>query len=125
MSNAAAPAATAAPAPARTSSFFLTLAAAVVGFAIFAIILFIAYLPEKPAAIQADNSTLTPEQRMARLNEMHAKEQAAATSYGWVDQEKSIVRIPITEAMRLTARDLAAAQTTHATQPEQTKESAK
>lgn len=97
---------------AKPSSFLLTLAAIVVGFGIFAVILFIAYLPEKPAAIQADNSTLTPAERLARLNEMRAKEHAAATSYGWVDQEKRIVRIPVNEAVRLTVRDLSAAQNT-------------
>ncbi|EIQ00695.1 hypothetical protein OpiT1DRAFT_05247 [Opitutaceae bacterium TAV1] len=94
--------------PAKTSSFLITLAAVIGGFAIFALILFIAYLPQKPAPIAIDNGTRTPEERAAALAELHAKEHAAATSYGWVDQEKRIVRIPIDEAMRLTVRDLAA-----------------
>ena len=36
------------------------------------------------------------------LAEMRAAEQRALTSYGWVDQQKGIVRIPIDEAMKLT-----------------------
>ncbi|WP_043589076.1 hypothetical protein [Geminisphaera colitermitum] len=107
---------TAAAAPAKPTPFLLTLAAIVAGFAIFALILFIAYLPSKPPAIQADNGTLTPAERLARLNEMRAKEHAAATSYAWIDQEKRIVRIPIDEAVRLTVRDLSAAQTKEASQ---------
>ncbi len=36
------------------------------------------------------------------LGEMRAAEQRVLTSYGWVDQQKGIVRIPIEQAMKLT-----------------------
>ncbi len=36
------------------------------------------------------------------LGEMRAAEQRVLTSYGWVDQQKGIVRIPIGQAMKLT-----------------------
>ena len=36
------------------------------------------------------------------LADMREAEQRALTTYGWVDQEKGIVRIPIDEAMKLT-----------------------
>ena len=47
---------------------------------------------------QAPNSN-TP---VTDLGEMRAAEQRALTSYGWVDRQKGIVRIPIDQAMRLT-----------------------
>ena len=39
---------------------------------------------------------------VADLAEMRAAEQRALTTYGWVDQQKGIVHIPIGEAMKLT-----------------------
>ena len=43
------------------------------------------------------------EQPTADINALRAKEDAILTSYGWVDGEAGIVRIPIEEAMRLVA----------------------
>jgi hypothetical protein len=83
---------------------FLTLAAAIGGFAIFALIVFIAYLPQKPAPIP--EGTRTPEQRKAALAELRAKEKAAATTYGWVDQSAGVVRIPVDEAVAITIKEL-------------------
>ena len=83
---------------------WVTVAAAVGGFAIFALILFIAYLPKKPAPLA--DGVRTPEQRKAALAELHAKEKAAATTYGWVDQATGIVRIPIDEAVQLTIKEI-------------------
>lgn len=82
----------------------LTLLAAIGGFAIFALIVFIAYLPKKPAPLA--DGVRTPEQRKAALAELRAKEKAAATTYGWVDQANGVVRIPIDEAVKLTIKEL-------------------
>ncbi len=87
-----------------SSGSWVTVAAAIGGFAIFALIVFIAYLPQKPAPLP--EGTLTPEQRKAALTELRAKEKAAATTYGWVDQAAGIVRIPIDEAVKLTIQDI-------------------
>lgn len=89
-------------APAKGSLF--TVLAAIGGFAIFALIVFIAYLPKKPDPLP--DGARTPEQRKAALAEMRAKEKSAATTYGWVDQAKGVVRIPIDEAVKLTIDDL-------------------
>ena len=35
------------------------------------------------------------------LEEFHAQEQNLLSSYGWVDKEKGIARIPVSEAMKL------------------------
>jgi hypothetical protein len=49
---------------------------------------------------------MTPEGRAQRLAELRAREQAEATTYGWVDQKAGIVRLPIDRAVELTVRDL-------------------
>jgi len=85
------------------SGFFVTGIAVIGGFLIFVLILVIAYLPNKPAP--PPQGTKTPEERAVILRELRAKEVAAATSYGWVDQPKGVVRIPIERAMQLTLEE--------------------
>lgn len=86
-----------------TSSFGATLLAAIGAFAIFALILVVAYLPNK--AEPAGDGVRTPEQRKAALAELRGKEQSAATTYGWVDKEAGIVRLPIDRAIELTIQE--------------------
>lgn len=57
------------------------------------------------AAVQPVEGILTPAERATLLAETRTKEQAAATTYGWVDQPKGVVRLPIDRAMELTIRD--------------------
>ncbi len=72
------------------------------------------YLAAGESAAQPPPVTLTahsrdqlpPEPRLqqsplAELQELHAEEDAILGSYGWVDQEKQIVRIPIERAMEI------------------------
>jgi hypothetical protein len=94
-------------APAGVSSFTATLLAVVGGFAIFLLILTVAYLPKKPEPL-ADGAR-TPAERKAALAELHAKELNASTTYGWVDQAKGQVRLPISAAVELTISELNAA----------------
>jgi len=89
-----------------SSGSWVTIAAAIGGFAIFALIVLIAYLPKQPDPIPAGDGVRTPAQRKAALAEMHAKEKAAATTYSWVDQPTGVVRIPIDEAVKLTIKEL-------------------
>ena len=79
------------------SGFFVTAVAVIGGFLIFVLILVIAYLPNKPAPLP--EGTKTPEERAAILSEL-------ATSYGWVDQTKGVVRLPLERAMQLTIEEL-------------------
>jgi hypothetical protein len=58
-------------------------------------------------AVQSVEGVATPAERKALLQEHRAKEQAAATTYGWVDQAKGVTRLPIDRAIELTVRDLA------------------
>lgn len=86
------------------SGSWVTLAAAIGGFAIFAIILLVAYLPKKPEPLP--DGARTPDQRKAALAEMRAKEKSAAATYGWTDQANGVVRIPIERAVQLTREEI-------------------
>lgn len=97
MSDASAP---------SNSSFTATLLAAVGGFAIFLLILLVAYLPNKAAP--AGDGVKTPEQRKAVLAELRGKEKTTATTYGWVDKEAGVVHIPISQAKELVIQEHAA-----------------
>jgi hypothetical protein len=85
------------------SGFFVTAAAVIGGFLIFVLILVIAYLPNTPTAIP--QGTKTPEERAVILRDLHSRE-ILANNYGWVDQPKGVVRIPIERAMQLTVEEL-------------------
>lgn len=84
-------------------SFAATLLAAIGGFAIFGLILVVAYLPNKAAPV--GDGVKTPEQRKAALAELRGKEQTAATTYGWVDKDKGLVRLPLDRAIELTIQE--------------------
>lgn len=94
--------------PPSTSALWVNAAAIIGGFAIFVLILVVAYLPQKPEPLP--EGMLTSAQRSERLTEMRAKEHAAATTYGWADQSNGVVRLPIERAMELTLNDLRAAR---------------
>jgi len=84
-------------------SFTATLLAAVGGFSIFLIILLVAYLPNKAAP--AGDGVKTPAERKAALAELRGKEQTAASTYGWVDKDKGIVRLPLERAVELIVQE--------------------
>lgn len=88
--------------------FGLTFIAAVGGFVIFVVILLVAYLPKRPEPL--GDGVKTPAQRKATLAEMRAREAKIASSYGWVDQSKGVVQLPLDRAIELTLRDLEAKQ---------------
>lgn len=94
--------ASASPAP-TTGSFAATLLAALGGFVIFILILVVAYLPNRAAP--AGDGVKTPAERKSALIELQGKERTAATSYGWIDKDKGVVRLPIDRAIELTLRD--------------------
>lgn len=86
-----------------TGSFSATLLAAIGGLSIFLVILFVAYLPNK--ADPAGDGVKTPAERKALLAELRGKEQTAATTYGWVDKDKGVVRLPLERAIELTIQE--------------------
>lgn len=48
---------------------------------------------------------MTPEGRAKALAELQQKAQIEATTYGWVDQPKGLVRLPIERAIALTVQE--------------------
>jgi hypothetical protein len=64
--------------------------------------------PEFPLAIQQENR-LPPEPRLQTnprqdLRDLRAQEDAVLHSYGWVDRNAGVVRVPIERAMELTVQ---------------------
>jgi hypothetical protein len=55
----------------------------------------------RPAPIEADRAAL----RAKTLADLRAANAEALTTYGWVDQSKGIVRLPIERAMELTLQE--------------------
>jgi hypothetical protein len=91
--------------------------AAVFGcFALFLLIIYIAYLPQREKTAEADLSQVSPddrwqyspEGRAAKLQDLRAGEQTELTTYGWIDQKSGVIRLPIDRAMELTVQALQA-----------------
>ena len=47
----------------------------------------------------------TPDDRKALLTDHRAKENAEATTYGWVDQKTGVVRLPLDRAIDLVVQE--------------------
>lgn len=95
-------------------SFFSALVIAV-AFAIFIVIYALVRQDPVPARSYAGGAEdeqwkNTPAGRSAKLAELHEKEAAAATTYGWVDQAAGKVRLPIDRAMELTIAEMNASR---------------
>lgn len=77
----------------------------------FAVIMTMLYVDRASDPVPTDPDAPTPEERLA---ELRAAEHEALTTYGWIDRDKGVARIPIDRAMNLLAAEYAAAP---ATQP--------
>ena len=90
----------------------LGLTAVLAGCALFLVL--VLFLHHKPAPVQpdltnvpaADRWKMTDEGRMEYLSKIRAEQDRMAETYGWVDQSKGVVRLPIERAMELTLRDI-------------------
>ncbi|MFA5057197.1 MAG: hypothetical protein WC485_03720 [Opitutaceae bacterium] len=100
--------------PEPRGAFWVTLLAALGCFVIFLVVLFVAYIPQRRTAPEVDLAKIPPEEqwkytpagRRAHLDEMRAREKAAATSYAWIDRNKGIVQLPLDRAVELTLQEL-------------------
>ena len=96
------------------AGFWVTLLAVLGCFVIFLVVLYLAYIPQRRMAPEVDLAKIPPEEqwkytpagRQAHLDELHAREKAAATSYAWIDKSKGIVQLPIDRAKALTLQEL-------------------
>jgi Co/Zn/Cd efflux system component len=93
------------PAPRPVS--VITVIAIFITFAFFLLLVWYMYLPRQSGAFVGDGIH-TAEQRTKNLVELRAKQNAAATTYGWVDQKAGVVRLPIERAIELTAQQYGA-----------------
>lgn len=86
----------------QTESFkidrLLSLTGVVGAILIFAVILYVAYLPGRPLAVDQE----AHEKRRQKANEARAAGLAKITGYEVIDAEAGLGRIPIEEAMELT-----------------------
>jgi hypothetical protein len=84
--------------------------------ALFLVIIWIAYLPQREKTDEADLSQVSPDDRWQyspdgradKLKDLRAHEQTELTTYGWIDQKAGVVRLPIDRAMELTVQALQA-----------------
>lgn len=101
--------------PARPVSLFTI----VFLFVVFAAFYFAVRYFYQPAAAPAQNLAVenlskemqwrsTAESRRAALRELQEAQAKQITSYGWVDQNAGVVRLPIDRAMELTAQQYGA-----------------
>lgn len=90
----------------------LSIVAALAGCALFLVL--ILFLRQAPGPVtpdltdvpEGDRWKFVASQRVEKLKELRAHDKGMAESYGWVDQTKGIVRLPIDEAIKLTLADV-------------------
>ena len=80
-------------------------------FAIFLVIMHLAQTPVTPLTqsvnVPEDQQwKLTAEGRKDRLKELQATVAANSTSYGWINREAGVVRLPVDRAIELTLAEL-------------------
>lgn len=100
--------------PPRPVSLF-TIVLLMALFASFLLVIRWFYQPAATAAFNAAPDNLpkdlewraNADARRKTLRELREKEAADATSYGWVDKDAGVVRLPIERAMDLTAEHYA------------------
>src|SRR5215218_10025307 len=96
--------------PARPVSLF-TIVMLMAVFAAFLLVIRWFYHPEGTAAFNGTPENLPKEMewranadaRRKTLREVHEKEAKDAATYGWVDKNTGVVRLPLERAMDLTA----------------------
>lgn len=78
------------------SPWLWSVVAGIVFIALFAIILNVAYLPTRKNV-----NTARAQERKQALLQHEAEQHKLATTYGWVNQDEGVVRLPIERAMEL------------------------
>ncbi|WOO43649.1 hypothetical protein [Rubellicoccus peritrichatus] len=84
------------------SNYYLSFVGAVGSLLLFLFIIFIAYLPNRPGSVNED----IVENRLNNLATVRAAQKDVATEYAWVNEKEGVVRIPVSQAMKLTAERL-------------------
>jgi hypothetical protein len=103
--------------PARPVSLF-TIVFLFAVFAAFLLVIRYFYEPATTSAFNAAPDNISKDlewransaNRRQTLTQLRETENKQISSYGWIDQQAGVVRLPIERAMELTAKDLAAKQ---------------
>jgi len=90
-------------------SVFITFAVIVGCFLAMALIVYLAYLPNRGSVVSVDMSQVSEdmrwkysvEGRKERLELMRASETDILNNYAWVDQSAGVIRVPVDRAMEL------------------------
>jgi len=72
-------------------------------FALFFLLVYIAYLPRQSGPYVGDG-VRTPAERLAKLEELRTTEHRLSHTYAWIDQSAGLVQLPIDRAMELTVQ---------------------
>ena len=86
----------------------VTFVAALLGFALFLLIVRYTWVDHQPPVIL--DVVHPPAMREKTLADQKADVAARQNSYGWIDQSKGVVRLPIDRSIELTKQELNAAQ---------------
>lgn len=87
------------PSPVKLS---LSALIALVLMLILALIMIFLYLPSRPRPVNA----AIVEERLEKLSKVNESQKSLISTYAWVDDSHTHVRIPIEEAMRLTLQTI-------------------
>lgn len=78
---------------------------AIVGlFFLFFFLVFVFYVRERPPTVAS--GSMLPEERIGLLRDLQEAEKEQMTTYGWVDRDGEVVRLPIERAMELTIQEI-------------------
>lgn len=100
------------PRPSGPSVFFTFLA--IIGcFLALALVVYLAYLPNRDAGVSVTMSQVSEEMRWkftadgrkTRLDQMRADEIDLLGNYAWIDQSAGVVRVPVERAMELVVEE--------------------
>lgn len=89
------------PVPSAKPASLLSVIGILACFALFLLLVYIAYLPRQSGPFVGDGIR-TPAERLAKLEEMRSNEQKHGHSYAWIDQSAGLIQLPIERAMELT-----------------------
>jgi hypothetical protein len=85
-------------------SWFFSTAIIIAGLLIFGYFVYKQYSSTHPEALSQGSKT--PVERAQILSEIRANQLKLTSEYGWIDEKKGIVRLPIERAMELTLEEV-------------------
>lgn len=88
----------------------LPLLLTIAGFFAFVVILAFVWINQRPSTVAFGGKS--PQERVEILQELRQRETAELNSYGWVNQEEGVIRLPVERAMDLVLEEINGGQGT-------------